>query len=224
MGVTPPLPSSGWSHLGVVFEACGCGPCSMLSVCGKLSLATQLALLPSAAISVSRAPAPPHLPVPPLHLHGIVTGSSFVLLNLNPTLTADPQSDKLICAPHRRRVPGSVLSWFEFVLPPCFPPSPGPCASCGHGLRLGGTLSASPWEDAPARKGPQSPFLGPGMDGRLGCTGRHIAWLLLCPPVGQRQSDEPGVPGTHGAWSCWGEAERCWVPPCITFSFVGDPA
>jgi len=56
----------------------------MLSVCGKLSLATQLALLPSAAISVSRAP--PHLPVPPLHLHGIVTGSSLVLLNLNPTL------------------------------------------------------------------------------------------------------------------------------------------
>lgn len=81
-----PLPSSGWSHLGVVFEACGCGPCSMLSVCGKLSLATQLTLLASAAISVSCAPVSSHLLVPPLHLHGIVTGSSLVLLNLNPTL------------------------------------------------------------------------------------------------------------------------------------------
>lgn len=58
----------------------------MLSVCGKLSLATQLTLLPLAAISVSRAPAPPRLPVLPLHLHGIVMGSSLVLLNLNPTL------------------------------------------------------------------------------------------------------------------------------------------
>lgn len=181
----------------------------------SLALSCHLCL----ACSCSSTPPGP-TPPPPWHRHGFL---SCIAKSESDSLTADPQSDKLICAPHRRRVPGSVLSWFEFVLPPCFPPSPGPCASCGRGLWLGGTLSASPWEDAPARKGPQSPFPGPGTDGRLGCTGRHIAWLLLRPPVGQRQSDEPGVLGTHGAWFCWGEAERRWVPPRLTFSFVGDP-
>lgn len=156
-----PLPSSGWSHLGVVFEACGCGPCSMLSVCGKLPLATQLALSCHLclACSCSSTPLgfPLFLPPPPWHRHGFL---SCVAKSESDSLTADPQSDKLVCAPQAP----SARFCLELVrvCPSSLFPPPGPCASRGHGLRplLGGTLCLSWGWAAHARKGTQSPFWG----------------------------------------------------------------
>lgn len=84
------LLSSGWSHLDVVFEACACGTCSMLSVCGKAFSGHSACPLPSSCFSSLSVSCALSSPLPPtalsLPLHGIVTGSSFVLPKLKGTL------------------------------------------------------------------------------------------------------------------------------------------
>lgn len=178
--------------------------------CPQLPSLSRVLLL----LHASRSPPPP-----PWHRHGFL---SCVAKSESDSLTTDPQNDKLVCAP---QAPSARFCLELVRVRPSSPPSHLPQVhvlvvgvGCGweeHSLPLPGEM---------LQQGRDHGALFWACYGQgVGDTGRHIAWLLPDPPARQWQSNEPGVLGTRGAWSRWDEAEWRWVPPCLTFSFVGDP-